>query len=151
MRTIIITINILLLSLILYNFLSKGDELIENLENCDAENSKQNALTAKINNQFNILDRIKKISGNDIEKHIIYKRSFCVSDFKETYNSFGGNAYGLANTLMQTAFLRPKLQSKKVKKLYFSGQLTVPGPGVPPAIVSGKLVSDIIINNERTF
>ena len=98
-----------------------------------------------------VLDRIKKISGNDIEKHIIYKRSFCVSDFKETYNSFGGNAYGLANTLMQTAFLRPKLQSKKVKKLYFSGQLTVPGPGVPPAIVSGKLVSDIIINNERTF
>ena len=60
MRTIIITINILLLSLILYNFLSKGDELIENLENCDAEDSKQNALTAKINNQFNILDRIKK-------------------------------------------------------------------------------------------
>ena len=98
-----------------------------------------------------VLDRIKKISGNYIEKHIIYKRSFCVSDFKETYNSFGGNAYGLANTLMQTAFLRPKLQSKKVKKLYFSGQLTVPGPGVPPAIVSGKLVSDIIINNERTF
>ena len=98
-----------------------------------------------------VLDRIKKISGNDIEKHIIYKRSFCVSDFKETYNSFGGNAYGLANTLMQTAFLRPKLQSKKVKKLYFSGQLTVPGPGVPPAIVSGKLVSDIIIKNERTF
>ena len=60
MRTIIITINILLLSLILYNFLSKGDELIENLENCVAEDSKQNALTAKINNQFNILDRIKK-------------------------------------------------------------------------------------------
>ena len=60
MRTIIITINILLLSLILYNFLSKGDKLIENLENCDAENSKQNALTAKINNQYRALDRIKK-------------------------------------------------------------------------------------------
>ena len=49
MRTIIITINILLLSLILYNLLSRGDKLLENLENCDAENSKQNALTAKIN------------------------------------------------------------------------------------------------------
>ena len=60
MKTIIITINILLLSLILYNLLSRGDKLIENLENCDAENSKQNALTAKINNQFNVLDRIKK-------------------------------------------------------------------------------------------
>ena len=60
MKTIIITLNILLLSLILYNVLSRGDKLIENLENCDAVNSKQNALTAKINNQFNVLDRIKK-------------------------------------------------------------------------------------------
>jgi phytoene desaturase len=52
---------------------------------------------------------------------------------------------------MQTAFLRPKLRSKKVKNLYFSGQLTVPGPGVPPAIVSGKLVSDLIIKNEKAI
>ena len=96
-----------------------------------------------------ILKRIKDVSGNDIEKNIVYKRSYCINDFKKDYNSYGGNAYGLANTLMQTAFLRPKLQSKKVKKLYFSGQLTVPGPGVPPAIVSGKLVSDIILKNER--
>ena len=95
------------------------------------------------------MDRLKNLSDNDIEKNIIYKKSYCVNDFKKDYNSYGGNAYGLANTLMQTAFLRPKLQSKKVKKLYFSGQLTVPGPGVPPAIVSGKLVSDIILKNER--
>jgi phytoene desaturase len=57
----------------------------------------------------------------------------------------------LANTLFQTAFLRPKIKSKKLKNLYFSGQLTVPGPGVPPAIVSGKLVSDLIISNEKTI
>ena len=98
-----------------------------------------------------ILKRIKDVSGNDIEKNIVYKRSYCINDFKKDYNSYGGNAYGLANTLMQTAFLRPKLQSKKVKKLYFSGQLSVPGPGVPPAIVSGKLVSDIILKNERAI
>ena len=98
-----------------------------------------------------ILKRIKEVSGNDIEKNIVYKKSYCINDFKKDYNSYGGNAYGLANTLMQTAFLRPKLQSKKVKNLYFSGQLTVPGPGVPPAIVSGKLVSDIILKNERTI
>jgi phytoene desaturase len=67
-----------------------------------------------------------------------------VNDFKEAYNSYKGNAYGLANTLRQTAFLRPKLQSKKVKNLYFTGQLTVPGPGVPPALISGKLVAQLI-------
>ncbi|MGB5322573.1 phytoene desaturase family protein, partial [Lutimonas sp.] len=67
-----------------------------------------------------------------------------VQDFKDDYNSFKGNAYGMANTLMQTAFLRPKLRSKKIKNLYFTGQLTVPGPGVPPSLISGKLVSDLL-------
>ena len=70
-------------------------------------------------------------------------------DFINDYNSYKGNAYGLANTLLQTAFLRPKLRSKKVSNLYFCGQLTVPGPGVPPAIVSGKLVSDLVIKYEE--
>jgi phytoene desaturase len=62
------------------------------------------------------------------------------------YNSYKGNAYGLANTLLQTSFLRPKLKSSKVKNLFFTGQLTVPGPGVPPSIISGKLVADLINN-----
>ena len=67
-----------------------------------------------------------------------------LNDFKKEYNSYGGNAYGMANTLLQTAVLRPKLKSKKVKNLYFTGQLTVPGPGVPPALISGKLVAQLI-------
>ena len=94
---------------------------------------------------FNIvINRIEKLTKQKIRENIIYKKSFCVNDFIEEYNSYKGNAYGLANTLFQTAFLRPKLKSSKVKNLFFTGQLTVPGPGVPPAIVSGKLVSDLI-------
>ena len=80
--------------------------------------------------------------GNDDKGDV--KKSFCVKDFKSEYNSYKGNAYGMANTLLQTAVLRPKLKSKKVKNLYFTGQLTVPGPGVPPALISGKLVSQLI-------
>tara|TARA_B100000768_G_scaffold2066_1_gene2687 strand:- start:1973 stop:3445 length:1473 start_codon:yes stop_codon:yes gene_type:complete len=98
-----------------------------------------------------IITRLEELTGEKIKKHIIFKESFCVKDFIEEYNSFGGNAYGLANTLMQTAFLRPNLRSNKVKNLYFSGQLTVPGPGVPPAIVSGKLVSDLIVKDEKVI
>lgn len=97
---------------------------------------------------FNIiLKRFQEKTNQNIEKNIIFKESFCVKDFIEEYNSYKGNAYGLANTLTQTAFLRPKLQSKKVKSLYFTGQLTVPGPGVPPALISGKLVSALIAKN----
>jgi hypothetical protein len=82
--------------------------------------------------------------GLPSRNNVIFKESFCVNDFVKDYNSYKGNAYGMANTLLQTAFLRPKLKSKKVKSLYFTGQLTVPGPGVPPALISGKLVTDLI-------
>lgn len=91
-----------------------------------------------------VLERLEKLTQQSIKDHILFCESFCVEDFIKDYNSYKGNAYGLANTLLQTAFLRPKLKSKKVKDLYFTGQLTVPGPGVPPALISGKLVADLI-------
>lgn len=91
-----------------------------------------------------IITRLEKLTEQSLKKNIIFKDSFCVNDFVNDYNSYKGNAYGMANTLLQTAFLRPKLKSKKVKSLYFTGQLTVPGPGVPPALISGKLVADLI-------
>ena len=91
-----------------------------------------------------IMTRFEQITQQDVRQSILFKESFCVNDFVSEYNSYKGNAYGMANTLFQTAFLRPKLKSKKVKNLYFTGQLTVPGPGVPPALISGKLVSDLI-------
>lgn len=94
-----------------------------------------------------IISRFETLTGQSVKDKIIFRESFCVNDFVKEYNSYKGNAYGLANTLLQTAFLRPKLKSRKVKNLYFTGQLTVPGPGVPPALISGKLVSELIQNN----
>ena len=91
-----------------------------------------------------IIDRFEALTQQNIKNNIIFKESFCKNDFEEVYNSYKGNAYGMANTLLQTAFLRPKLKSKKVANLYFTGQLTVPGPGVPPALISGKLVAELI-------
>ena len=91
-----------------------------------------------------IITRLELLTQQNLKNNIIFKESFCVNDFIKDYNSYKGNAYGMANTLLQTAFLRPKLKSKKVKNLYFTGQLTVPGPGVPPALISGKLVADLI-------
>ena len=91
-----------------------------------------------------IIDRFENLTSQNVKNSIIFKESFCVKDFIDDYNSYKGNAYGMANTLMQTAFLRPKLKSKKVNNLYFTGQLTVPGPGVPPSLISGKLVAELI-------
>ncbi|TGV02977.1 phytoene desaturase family protein [Flavivirga rizhaonensis] len=91
-----------------------------------------------------IINRFESLTSQNVKKHIIFKESFCINDFINDYNSYKGNAYGMANTLTQTAFLRPKLKSKKVKNLFFTGQLTVPGPGVPPSLISGKLVADLV-------
>ena len=91
-----------------------------------------------------ILTRFESLTQQNVKNSIIFAESFCVNDFVKDYNSYKGNAYGMANTLLQTAFLRPKLQSKKVKSLFFTGQLSVPGPGVPPSLISGKLVADLI-------
>ena len=92
-----------------------------------------------------IMDRFEKITGQEVKSSVIFKESFCVNDFKKDYNSYKGNAYGLANTLLQTAFLRPRIKSKKVKNLFFTGQLTIPGPGVPPALISGKIAAESIL------
>jgi phytoene desaturase len=85
--------------------------------------------------------RFESLTGEKISDSIIVKRSYALNDFKADYHSFKGNAYGLANTLKQTAFLKPAMKSKKIKNLLYTGQLTVPGPGVPPAIISGQVVA----------
>jgi phytoene desaturase len=91
-----------------------------------------------------VIDRLETLTDQTIRDSILFTESFCVNDFVDQYNSYKGNAYGMANTLLQTAFLRPKLKSKKVENLYFTGQLTVPGPGVPPSLISGKLVANLV-------
>ncbi len=90
------------------------------------------------------LDRMANRVGFDFKENIVLKRSYCLQDFKNDYHSFKGNAYGLSNTLLQTAFLKPKMRSPKAKNLFFAGQLTVPGPGVPPSIISGKMAADAL-------
>ena len=88
-----------------------------------------------------ILERFEKYTGQKVKESIIYKKTYSVSNFVNDYNSFKGNAYGLANTLMQTANLKPACRSIKIKNLFYTGQLTVPGPGVPPSLISGEVVA----------
>ena len=100
---------------------------------------------------FNIIiDRLEKLTNQKLKDEVLFVKSYCINDFIEDYNSYKGNAYGLANILTQTAFLRPKIKSKKVKNLYFTGQLTVPGPGVPPALISGKIAAESILKHFKS-
>ena len=92
-----------------------------------------------------IVARMEKHIGEPILDSIVYKKMYSVTDFKDDYNSFKGNAYGLANTLMQTAVFRPACRSKKIDNLFYTGQLTVPGPGVPPSLISGEVVASVCV------
>lgn len=97
-----------------------------------------------------MLERITQHTDvKNLHDKIDYKKSYCVSDFEKDYNAYGGNAYGLANTLNQTAVLKPKIRNKKVLNLFYAGQLTVPGPGVPPSILSGKIVANEVNKLKR--
>ncbi len=98
-----------------------------------------------------IIDRFEDLTGQQIRDEISVKKSYAISDFIKDYHSYKGNAYGLANILRQTAFLRPKIKSRKIRGLYFTGQLTVPGPGVPPSLISGNIVSTMIKNDYKNL
>lgn len=89
-----------------------------------------------------MIARIEKHTGAEkLTDKINYKRSYCINDFVKDYNAYKGNAYGLANTLRQTAVLKPAMRNKKLHNLFYTGQLTVPGPGVPPSLISGKIAA----------
>ena len=94
-----------------------------------------------------VLDRIERKTGESIRDNIVLSRSYAHKEFISDFNSFKGNAYGLANTLFQTAFLKPKIKNSRLSNLYYTGQLTVPGPGMPPALVSGKIVANQIMKD----
>ena len=97
-----------------------------------------------------VMDRLEQLTGQNIRNAIVYNRSYAHNDFISDYNAYKGNAYGLANTLMQTALLKPSLKSKKVSNLFYTGQLTVPGPGVPPSLISGQVVAKEIVKEFAT-
>jgi phytoene desaturase len=94
-----------------------------------------------------LMSRLSKYIKFNIEDHVITKRSYCINDFEYDYNAYKGNAYGLANTLMQTAHLKPKIRNKKISNLFYAGQLTVPGPGVPPSIISGEIAANQLVKS----
>lgn len=99
-----------------------------------------------------LMERLERYCGEPIRRHVVSYTDYSVDNFIGDYNAFKGNAYGLANTLRQTAIFKPRMKNKKLKNLYYAGQLTVPGPGVPPALISGQLVADYVLkhHNDKT-
>lgn len=109
--------------------------------------------TTEIRNRYFevVMSRLETECGDSIREHVIFNRSYCIKDFVNDYNAYKGNAYGLANTLSQTAVFKPSIRNKHLKNLFYAGQLTVPGPGVPPALISGKIAAQQTLNYLNTI
>jgi len=88
-----------------------------------------------------ILTDLETQIGQGVREHIVLKRTFAHRDFSARYNAFRGTALGLAHTLRQTALFRPRHRSSKVRGLYYTGQYTHPGIGVPMTLISSELVA----------
>ena len=65
-----------------------------------------------------MVKRLENFVGESIRANIVFKKSYCINDFVNDYNAFKGNAYGLANTLTQTAILKPKIKNQETKKSF---------------------------------
>jgi phytoene desaturase len=96
-----------------------------------------------------VINRMESLIGESFRQNIMYKRTYAHSDFISDYHAFKGNAYGLANTILQTANLKPSILNKNVDNLFYTGQLTVPGPGVPPSLISGQVVAKALIKRDK--
>ena len=96
-----------------------------------------------------VMDRLQKLTGENLRPHVVVKRSYAHHDFIQDYNAFKGNAYGLANTLFQTANFKPRIQSQTLDNFFYTGQLTVPGPGVPPSLISGQVTAETLVRKDR--
>ena len=94
-----------------------------------------------------VISKIEKYEKDLIRDNIIERISYTKKDFVSEHNAYNGNAYGLANTLFQTANFKPNIKDKKIKNLYYCGHFTVPGPGLPPSLISGKIASELLMKN----
>lgn len=88
-----------------------------------------------------IIKHFEKVVGEKIEDQIVVKRIFTHTDFIKDYNAYKGTALGLSHTLWQSAIFRPSNKSKKVENLYYTGQYTHPGIGVPMTLICSEIVA----------
>lgn len=94
-----------------------------------------------------VLEDIAENTGEDLRGKINYEKIFAGEEFKEKYNSFNGTALGIAHTLRQTSVFRPKQRSKKMKGLYYTGQYTNPGIGMPMCLISGEHAAEKVVED----
>nr|WP_297918151.1 1-hydroxycarotenoid 3,4-desaturase CrtD [uncultured Allomuricauda sp.] len=92
----------------------------------------------------NIINKINKSLGVDIEKHIVSEFVLDPVGIESSTSSYKGALYGAASNSKFAAFLRHPNFSSKIRGLFFCGGSVHPGGGIPLCLLSAKIVSDLI-------
>ena len=77
--------------------------------------------------------------GQDISSNIISRTVYTPLDWEKRFNLYMGSGLGLSHHLMQIGAFRPANKDEKFKNLFYVGASTVPGAGLPMAVISSKL------------
>ena len=88
-----------------------------------------------------VMERMERLTGEKLREHIVFRQTMSIREFTADYHAYRGTAFGLGQTLFQTAYFRPTNRSPKLANLYYASQYTVPGTGTTMSMISGKLAA----------
>ena len=91
-----------------------------------------------------IIKDLSRRTGYDLEASIISKSILTPVDWRDNFNLHRGSGLGLGHNMMQMGYLRPSNKDEKFENLFYTGSSTLPGTGIPMAIISSKLVTERI-------
>jgi len=95
-----------------------------------------------------VFRRLRTLGITDFETHIKFEETFTPLSWRKRYNLVKGSTHGLSHRLTQMAYFRPANRHPHYRNLYFVGASTHPGTGIPTAMVSGRLVSERIMDDQ---
>jgi phytoene desaturase len=97
-----------------------------------------------------LLDQLEKLLDPNIRQHIVWERQYTPADFQNDMNAVYGTAFGsLSQGFFQSAYFRPHNKARDIEGLYFVGQGTYPGIGMPMVLISARLVTERIVQEWR--
>lgn len=111
-----------------------------------SESGDQNWSEMRNEARQHVFRRLRTLGITDLESHIKFEETYTPLSWHKQYNLVKGSTHGLAHTLTQMAYFRPSNRHSRYRNLYFVGASTHPGTGVPTTMVSGRLVSERIMD-----
>ena len=98
--------------------------------------------------EADMLARLERFGLTDIRRHIVTRRSFTPVDFATRLSATHGEAFGLSHGIDQVGWFRPHNRHRDLANLYFVGQSTPPGCGVPMVLISARLTASRIADEQ---